>query len=237
MALDLYAGPLTRYMLGDWENVVARSAREQGLDYQIVRPEGVEEEESASPEEVAEHVVQWTAMLSENLRQHLDAPLTWSDTPTGPYLTDRPSWVGYSALLVCAAQSEHPQYERPLQALEDWSEHPAYKTALTKGVSSKFTQILRPELWIPGRFNFSFNGSNPASGEPMTIGCVTTLMSQLTLLNETVIRASDSALSQALLDGPPQDNSFEGCARFGLAIFLKVGGFAERQNVVLKLDY
>ena len=38
MAVDLYVGTLTRYYTRQWENVVQKMAREQGLKYQLVTP-------------------------------------------------------------------------------------------------------------------------------------------------------------------------------------------------------
>src|ERR1041385_367893 len=37
MGLDIYVGSFTRYYRGDWETVVARVAREQGISFQVIR--------------------------------------------------------------------------------------------------------------------------------------------------------------------------------------------------------
>lgn len=37
MGLDVYVGSLTRYYSGDWESVVEQAAREQGLDFHVLR--------------------------------------------------------------------------------------------------------------------------------------------------------------------------------------------------------
>jgi len=37
MGLDIYVGPFARYYRGDWETVVARVAREQGIAFKVIR--------------------------------------------------------------------------------------------------------------------------------------------------------------------------------------------------------
>jgi len=40
MGLDVYVGPLTRYYSFEWETIIQRAGREQGLEVRIARPPG-----------------------------------------------------------------------------------------------------------------------------------------------------------------------------------------------------
>jgi hypothetical protein len=237
MALDLYAGPLTRYICGEWENIVARTFREQGKSYQIVRPGGEPPPEPMEPSEVATHISNWATLLSRGLGEHLSSPLAWSDDVTQPYDTDRPHWQGYCALVLTAAHTNQPQHALPNRTPQCWDDHPAFVAATAMNGKSKFTQILLPELWLPADFPFTFQAPGPASDQPMWIGSVPALLAQLETLDAAVFHASPDDLARWRHDGPPADDDLSGCARFGFAIFQHVASFAGRNKLPLKLDY
>ena len=41
MALDIYAGSMTRYYCNDWENIVEQQAKRDGFKYTQMSPHGV----------------------------------------------------------------------------------------------------------------------------------------------------------------------------------------------------
>lgn len=237
MALDLYAGPLTRYFCGEWENIMARAFREQGKPYKIIRPEGEPEPEPADPTEVAAHIAHWAALLSQSLGENISAPLAWQDDISQPYETDRPHWQGYCALLLAAAHADQPQHSLPATTPQRWDDHPAFIAATAKDFRSRFSQILLPELWLPADFAFTFQAPGPASGHPTWIGSTSTLLASLETLNSAVFHSSQEDLAKWRYDGLPQDNELWGCARFGFAIFHHLVSFSNRHKSPLKLDY
>ena len=72
MALDLYVGTLTRYLMRDWENKAQSLAREQGIQHIIV---GLPDEPPPLRDEANELVVAWRTSRSQYLKEHLNEPL------------------------------------------------------------------------------------------------------------------------------------------------------------------
>lgn len=64
MAIDLYTGPLSRYYSGLWENPGAAYAKENNLEYQVVRQNSDEiEAEVLSPKDVEKVTQEWLTTL------------------------------------------------------------------------------------------------------------------------------------------------------------------------------
>lgn len=237
MALDLYAGPLTRYFCGEWENIVARTFREQGKPYQIIRPDGEPQPEPMEPSAIATHISNWARLLSRGLEEHLSSPLAWTDDISQSYDTDRPHWQGYCALVLTAAHADQPRYALPARTPQNWHDHPAFVAATARNSQSRFTQILLPELWLPANFPFAFQAPGPASKEPIWIGSVPGLLAELETLNADVLHATADDLPLRRRDGLPADDNLIDCARFGFAVFQHLASFAYRNKLPLKLDY
>lgn len=237
MSLDLYAGPLTRYFSGQWETVLARISREQGIAYKLVRPSGGPEQEPVDPAVIESHIATWAELLSQSLGDNITAPLGWTDTVSRPYETDQPHWLGYSALLLTAAHTDHPHHPLPETAPQQWDDHPAFVASTAPNSRSKFSQILLPELWLPSPLGFIFQTPGPASEEPIWIGAVPDLLAQLDRLNSEVFHASADDLVRWAHDGLPPDDNLPGCARFAFAVFHRLATFAHQENLPLKLDY
>jgi hypothetical protein len=237
MSLDLYAGPLTRYFCGQWENIMARTAREQGLSYQVIRPDSEPAPEPEDPAFIESHIATWAELLSQSLGENISSPIAWADNISQPYETDRPHWPGYCGLLLTAAHADHPEHPLPATTPERWDDHPAFVASTAPKSGSKFTQILLPELWLPSSFDFAFRAPDPAGDDPVWIGSVPTLLVQLDRLNSSVFHASADDLDRWQHDGPPADNNLPGCARFAFAVFHRLTTFAQRENLPLKLDY
>lgn len=222
---------LTRYYCGDWENVAQRMARENGQTFQIVRPDdGATEETVTDPLVISDTVGHWRKSLSRGLAENLTAPLSWIDSQHSDYLTDRPGWTGYSALVLLAAQTEHPKFDLPAYAPKEWANHPAYQAATTPQCTFSYSQLLMPELWLPGDFNFIFKAEDVA-GKMVWMGSTIQLERNLRSLNADVLRGSDDDCCRWRSDGLPADDEFMASARFGLALFLSVVGFAVRNHV------
>lgn len=221
MALDLYAGTLTRYWRGDWENAGARQAREQGLSYvRIDAGAAGEQEAPASAEEIRSVVLDWRGAISAALEKSGIAPLDWDESDGRPYFTDRPQWDAYGALKLWAAYAEHTDLTPPAVLPENWPDDPALQRCETQEKKPRFHNIVLPEWWLPMEFGGVFKAPTPTSGdEKKTIGSLDTLAEHLDALE-----ASGAA-------------PFDGLARFGLETFRGVVKQAVAHRLPLLLDY
>src|SRR3954471_11068140 len=106
MGLDIYVGPLCRYYAGDWETVVQRRAREQGIALNVVRAQPASADALRDPKDTLPIVTAWREGLALALKDE-GVSLFWQEQPDGIYFTDKPAWDCYGDLLLWAAYSEH----------------------------------------------------------------------------------------------------------------------------------
>lgn len=239
MAFDVYVGPLSRYYLGDWENVAERAAREIGVPYEVVRPaDSTDEAIVTDPDQVRAAVCDWRESLTEILGERLEEPFEWREDPAGPYITDRPEWLGYGALLLLAAYEEHPEHDPPARMPERWQDDPVL--ALSRGEDlphTDYAAILLPELWLPSPFDFLFKFVDLA-GHEMFIGSLLSLRPQLENLNEHTFKGSPDDWRRWAKGGPPPaDAPFADHGRFALGMFLELATRALEHGAPMKLDY
>jgi len=145
MAFDVYVGTLTRFYRREWENVVQRMSREQGMQYKMIYAGG-EPEPPAPADDIRQAVIGWRSALSEGLKPHGFGPVTWDEGDSVPYFTDRPGWEGYGGLLVWAAHDEHPEMPVPMHLPESWVDDPAYQRSADPKSPSRYQSILEPQM-------------------------------------------------------------------------------------------
>lgn len=196
MAFDVYVGTMTRFYTENWENVVQRMAREQGMEYRIIRPGG-EEGPKADTAEVKQAVAGWCEWLSSQLKSQGIGPLSWSEEDDAPYFTQRPGWGGYTALVVRAAHAEHPELILPKIVPEDWSSNTAYEKSMSDDFNSKYNAILRAQLWLPIDFAFVFQSPTIVSEEMTWIGSTFALKSQLEELSKQLTDNSQLSVTNS----------------------------------------
>lgn len=240
VAVDLYAGPLTRYYLGDWENVGQAWARANGVPYQVVRPEGDQDTEGKAqldPEAIRTAICEWRGIMSTGLAENLGAPLDWDENPASPYFTDRPHWDGYAGLLLLAAHEERPELDPPKVVASEWRENSAYAAVVKEDfANTEYLHVLSPELWLPNDFPFTFRFMD-LTGHEMNIGSLPRLLEQLELLNERTYKGDPEA-RLAWRSTPPQPGGpFSAAACYGLSVFLDLAEQAIAHRLPLKLDY
>jgi hypothetical protein len=204
MALDVYVGTMTRFYRREWENVAQRMAREQGIQYTIIHAGGPPEA-PPSANEVRGAVAAWCSSLSAGLAAHGCAPLEWNEDDTQPYFTDRPAWVGYTALLVWAAHTEHADLPMPIEVPESWADDAAYQRSQQPEFRSRFRTILEPQLWLPVEFPFVFEAPTIHSEDPARIGSTFTLKQQL----DDLLALSDNGLRTDRPSSSPNRDSAE----------------------------
>jgi hypothetical protein len=242
VAVDLYAGSLTRYYLGNWENVGQAWARQNGIPYQVVRPDaapGGEEGESEGPdpEDVRTAICEWRGIMSSGLGENLNVPLDWDEDPASPYFTDRPHWDGYAGLLLLAAHEERPELDPPKVVGSDWRDDLAYAAALEEDFNNtEYLHVLAPELWLPCEFPFTFKFMD-LTGHEMYIGSLPRLLEQLEMLNERTYRGDVEARLKWRSAAPQPGGPFAAAACYGLSVFLDLAEQAIAHRLPLKLDY
>ena len=198
MALDVYVGSLTRYYAGDWENVAERAVRERGAvarsGPRARRPrEATARARDSGPIQSA--VLAWREALAASLGDSLPAPLDWDETPDAAYFTGRPGWDGFGALVLWAAYAEHPALRRPANLPEEWDDDPALVQCNAAGFRSRYSHLVRNvELWLPGPFEFTFEGED-VDRRRIVVGSAATLVRQLTGLNDATWKATDAEIA------------------------------------------
>jgi hypothetical protein len=236
MALDVYVGTLTRYYSGQWETILARTAREQGRTLQVVRPDEPSEAVT-DPSRIAPAIADWRATLSDALGDHLGEPLDWPEGMEPPYFTDKPDWDGLGGLLLWAAYAEQAGLQRPVAYPEDWQNDPAYRASTAADFRSKYLPTLTSELWLPGDPAIAFQAEGVA-GKVVWISFTTLLLSTLGDLNDRTWRAARADFAAWRDEGPPDEtDSLERRARFGFAIFFALASRAVENRLPMILDY
>lgn len=236
MALDVYVGSLTRYYAGDWENIAERSARERGAGRPPGRvhrsPQG-----AAESDRIQAAVLQWRTNLGASLGNTVVAPLDWDESPDVPYFTARPGWDGFGSLVLWAAYAEHPGLRRPASLPEEWDDDPALMRCNAEGVRSRYSHLVRNvELWLPARFEFTFEGED-VDGRRIVVGSSLTLARQLAELNDATWKGGDSETADWARRRPPQDGSLEAKARYAFAVLLDLVQRAGEHRLPMKLDF
>jgi hypothetical protein len=215
----------------------------------------------APPVPVADAVAAWRVQLNEQLAGQLAEPLSWDESATAPYFTDKPGWVGYACLLLLAAHDEYPEHPRPTQPTDDWSEDPAWKLASRDDFAhSRYGQILRPSIWLPSEFARAFAADDLTGEDEVEIGSSVALVAQLRELNERTYQGSPEQLAEWLYEGPYPGagadqavgsdagerqladvgqgaSPFDHTARFVLALFLDLAEKSVTHRLPMKLDW
>ena len=102
MGMDLYAGTLTRYYAHNWKTEAQLWAEENGFGYQKIGPDSEPGEEMSS-EEIRQAVEKWRDNLLSAIREHGSRIGSWPEDNEHPYLTNKPDWPAFEALLLYAA--------------------------------------------------------------------------------------------------------------------------------------
>lgn len=235
MALDVYVGSLTRYYAGDWENISERAARDRGAPFRIAhRGSSADDDDS---ERIQPAIVAWRLALSESLGARLVAPLDWDEEPQAPYFTGRPGWDGFGSLVLWAAYTEHPALRQPPSLPEEWDNDPALVRSNVAGVRSRYSHLVRNvELWLPGPFEFTFEGED-VDGRRVVVGSTATLRRQLEDLNGATWKAAGDIVAGWAREPPADDAPLEQSAHFAFAVLLDLSQRAVEHCLPMKLDY
>jgi hypothetical protein len=235
MALDVYVGSLTRYYAGDWENVAERSARERGVGPQIARPRAASDRRREA-ERARPTVQAWRTALGASLGSNVAmGSLDWDESAKAPHFTGRPGWDGFGSLVLWAAYAEYPALPRPASLPEEWDDDPALLRSNADG--SRYSHLVRNvELWLPGPFEFTFEGED-VDGRRIVVGSVMTLARQLAELNGATWKAADGEVAGWGRSAPGDDAVLVLKARHAFAILAELARQAVDHRLPMKLDY
>ncbi|HEY7064501.1 MAG TPA: hypothetical protein VII06_23700 [Chloroflexota bacterium] len=211
-------------------------------------------------EMIRQAVLGWRNILSSNLGDALRYPLDWPEADAMPYFTDKPAWDGYASLALLAAYDEQSVAPRPSEVTSSWADDPVWQEATRDNFAhTRYAQILAPELWLPGEFDFVFQAKSIA-GEDVWVGSSNALLSQLRQLDARTFQRPPEEVTASVVD--PEDLSasaiepvdleklaresaqepamrapFDQAARFGLAMFLHLAEKSVAYGLPMKLDY
>jgi len=234
MALDVYAGSLTRYYAGAWENLVEKATRERGAP-QPARSAELTDVAKAQ-DRIRPKVIAWRAVLAEALGDRIETPLDWDETEAAPWFSHRPGWDGFGSLVLWAAYAEHPTLRRPETLPEEWDHDIALTRSTAPGFRSRYSHLVHNvELWLPVAFEITFEGED-VSGRRVVMGSVTTLRRQLADLNAATWKASGTDVA-AWARMRPEQKAVEGCARYAFAILTELAQRAQAGRLPMKLDH
>jgi len=241
MGLDIYVGPLTRYYTGNWKTIVQQAGEANNIPVTVVRSNQpsqgwlgriLDRFRPRGHGAAAKAVIQWR----DRLRRELGiAALDWNEDPETDYVTDKPAWDCYGALVLWAAYDELPNAKRR-QTAEGWNEDPAYSTSRMNPRSRYRHLIADTEIWLPVEFG------NPVqtaaiTGDSIAVGSSIRLLDELRELNLRSWNVNDEQISQWRFKGAEYGGPLEDSARFGFSIFYELAKHSVAASLPMKLDY
>lgn len=263
MGLDIYAGPVSRYVAGDWQTIIQQAGDASGIPVVSIRPgesigdvlsralaegvqDGVREVRLSDVRPVTRPIAEWKADLIRSLGLNED----WQDAADGPFYTDKPGWDGYGAVLLLSAYDEKPSLApgarvkrlfRPLTvpavAPGQFADAEAVKAAAQSPL--RYPTLLRGAEWcLPLAGGPALFTAATPSGKQITMGHLACLVAELDVLNQRTLRLSPDDMEAARQAGPPESGlSVENTAPFGLSVLTATAEFAAMNKVAWIMDY
>ncbi len=254
MGLDIYVGTLTRYYTRDWETIVQRMGREQGIQVQMIhagdppKPNAFQRlliklglkpkpEEPMDKDEVRSVVETWQGNLINAVAVNGVQVHQWPESDDLPYFTDKPDWSGLYALIAWAVHVEQPGLEKPEQTPDVFNDEP-YKQAMSASEDSQFRSLMMcAEFYVPSEKPFSVRAPGP-NGDEVSLATTCGLHDDLIAVNEASWGVDASAIDAWRQNEPePGVSAFEAEARFGWAVMMQLTRQAIEYKLPMKLDY
>ena len=234
MALDLYVGPISRYLNGDWENLGQQAAKAAGIDYVIVG--GTEPPRSFIGRWFANRAyAKWKKSLQQSLTALGDNTPLWDDDAQRGFATERPGWEGIIALGIVYSHRVIVGHPFPSGEIDHtiFDTDQAYPTFFKE--SNNLHNLLNCKLWIPGTFADPFTAPF-VQGEPVYIGSIRALNMVLDHACD-VWPISRREVETLVLDQPGPEDPWEDAALYGLSLFCRMASYAQQHNLPMIQDF
>jgi hypothetical protein len=224
MPLDLYAGPVARFLVGDFDPDGGR--HDSGRDAYAVDEELVALAEARAKA--------WREKLNLALFGRIAKPLLWADAAGGRFLALRPSARARDGLTLWAAYLARPDLERPTAPPERLDADPAYAEAPSRNYYMGAMAVLECQAFAPSTENFIVQAEHPA-GYPAVVTSTSNLRFYLDELNAASWRA-DREKAAGWLKAPTagaKGDALLAAAREGYAAYDALCRFADAERVVI----
>lgn len=251
MGLDLYAGPVSRYLAGDWSTIVQQAGDAAGTPVMVLRADSSGHIDFSQLDALTEpqpkidvaQVVQDVARWRSEIIRSLGLNEAWDEDVTGEFYTDKPGWEGYGAVMLLAAYDEQPSLVPgskirrllgsstvPTVEPAQFQDAPAFKAAY--GSPARYPTLLRGAEWcLPVRGGPPLFAAPLPNGKQVTMGHVDRLLGELNELNERTFQLSATDLEAARQAGPIEP------FRFGLGVLIASAEFAVSHGGTWIMDY
>lgn len=256
MGMDLYAGTLTRYYAHNWKTETQQWAEDNGFGYQKISPD-LESEEETSPEAIRQAVETWRDNLLSAIREYGSLVGSWQEDNEHPYLTNKPDWPAFEALLLyaackCLGEPLPEKFGKEAQ-FEDFE----ISKRTYKNPKLQWSLFNGAVCWLPLDVGFVITADMPAGNEAI-ISTTWCLLKELEKINsydwnadETTINrwyeddgyeTKDSKLTKltdnvSMMESESGFYDTESLARFAFARFYRAAKFAQENRVPVLMDF
>ena len=237
VGMDVYAGPLSRYVGGDWRTVAEQAAEAVGQRVGHARPNG---QPALTPWKAHGVAVRWQGEITRQIGR---GDLSWHDDPAAPYATDSPEWDGYAGLLLLAAYDERPHLDPRRSeppgtpdSVRDFTDAPAYVATQKEGPLRYVSLLHHVEWWLPVPEQVHLFATTRPNGERAWVSSVGMLRLELDVLR-TRYGLSEEHLAAIRSAGPPPDDDPWNWGRFALAAMLPLVRWAGAAGHPVILHY
>jgi hypothetical protein len=232
MALDVYVGPLSRYLAGDWQTIV--DDEEIGEDSNLESPT-LSSRIAGSIQKFASgrQCSRIRADISRELKKAGLPPDLWPDEPSHPYQSDRLGWEGLSGIIGGYTYALSPHLPMPTEVpdISDLLADPALAN-LPEGTGPNH---LLSEMWIPGDFDASISLRFSAA-RTINVSSLGALSRELAAVGQALGFAPDSWRG-AVVDQPDDESTLEEAAHYGFVLLSRLTTFGIQSHVPMLLDY
>ena len=251
MGLDLYAGPVSRYLAGDWSTIVQQAGDAAGTPVMVLRADSggqidfsqLDALTQPQPKIDVARVVQDVARWRSEIIRSLGLNEEWNEDVNGEFYTDKPGWEGYGAVMLLAAYDEQPSLApgtkirrllgsstvatvEPVQFQDAQAFKAAYESP------ARYPTLLRGAEWcLPLDGGPTLFAAPVPSGNQVTMGHVDRLLRELNELNDRTLRLTTADLEAARQAGPIEP------FRFGLGVLMASAQFAVSHRATWIMDY
>jgi len=225
MALDIYAGPLTRYFNLDWKTVGQQAAEAQGMKFVVLRPPKLFKFKERRMPKFRDRLIADLAPKGCKVEK-------WEEE--GDYYTDRLGWESQGALILRAIyQTGVPTEPEPTAFPENAFDNAFLREALKRDQS--LLQLVLCETWVPSDDPLVFQWQLPGR-KNNSVGTTGGLLRVLTTMCDRSGLDFERLMKEPL-DQPGREDTVADGVAYGLSIMLRTATWAHENRMPMILDY